>query len=99
MIRSSSIQMFLWIVIAIAAAIVALPMPTSAQDDANEPLNPLDRPGNTNIPSYYSLVDYNLTSPSTWATAVGGFANPGVYQMLPGGEGQFFWTDQNQDVL
>ena len=51
------------------------------------------------IPSYYSELDFNLTSPSTWATAVGGFANPGVYQMMPGGEAQFFWTSTHQDAL
>ncbi len=51
------------------------------------------------IPSYYSELDFNLTSPSTWATAVGGFANPGVYTMLPGGEAQFFWTSTHEDAL
>jgi protease-4 len=100
MTRLSSLQKFAWTAVVVAAiAAASLPVPASAQDDANDPLNPLDRPGNTDIPSYYSLLDFNLTSPSTWATAVGGFANPGVYTMLPGGEGQFFWTDQNQDVL
>jgi protease-4 len=45
------------------------------------------------IPSYYSNLQYNLTAPSAYATAVGGFANPGVYRMLPGSEVLFTWTD------
>jgi protease-4 len=99
MIRNSCMRKPLWILVAVVVGNLVLAMPAWAQTDTDDPLNPLDRPGNSNIPPYYSLVDYNLTSPSTWATAVGGFANPGVYQMLPGGEGQFFWTDQNQDIL
>jgi protease-4 len=73
--------------------------PAVAQNDGGTVFDPLDQPGTSNLPSYYSLLDYNLTSPSTWATAVGGFANPGVYQMMSGGEAQFFWTDQNQDIV
>jgi protease-4 len=98
--RSSPIHILLRA--AAAAAVIAAvtsPAPASAQDGGDNPLSPLHRRGSSNIPSYYSLADYNLTSPSTWASAVGGFANPGVYQMLPGGEAQFFWTDQNQELL
>lgn len=61
--------------------------------------DPLDNAGTTNIPSYYRHLDFNLTSPGTWATATGGYANPGVYSMMQGGEAEFFWTDQNLDVL
>ena len=85
--------------LAAAAVITTSFTPGAAQTDKDDPLNPLNQPGTSNIPSYYTLVDYNLTSPSTWETAVGGFANPGVYQMMQGGEIQFFWTDQNQDIL
>ena len=100
MTRISSNKMTLWGATAVVVAVTVLSyLPAYPQTDTGNALNPLEQPGNTNIPSYYSLLDYNLTSPSTWATAVGGFANPGVYQMLPGGEAQFFWTDQNQDIL
>jgi protease-4 len=77
--------------------VVALtPLGAAAQDD---PLSPLTRQGSSDIPSYYLTNGFNIASPSTWATADGGYANPGVYPMLPGGEGQFFWTAKNKDVL
>jgi protease-4 len=50
------------------------------------------------IPSYYSLLDFNLTSPGARATAVGGFANPAVYQMLPGSELDYFWSDEDAQL-
>jgi len=45
------------------------------------------------IPSYYSHLDFNLTSPGTQVTSVGGFANPALYNMMPGSEMQFYWSD------
>jgi protease-4 len=53
----------------------------------------------SNIPSYYTHLNFNLTSPSTWATPAGGYANPGVYQMMPGGAAEFCWTSQNEDMI
>ena len=50
----------------------------------------------SSIPSYYDHLQYNLTAPSTYARAVGGYANPAVYGMLPGGELQFAWTDSDR---
>jgi protease-4 len=52
-------------------------------------------PGNASdeIPSYYSHLDFNLTSPGTQVSAVGGFANPAVYRMLPDSEMWFYWSD------
>ncbi|MBI4719833.1 MAG: hypothetical protein HY770_01085, partial [Chitinivibrionia bacterium] len=52
----------------------------------------------TQLPSYYSLLDFNFTSPGARATAVGGFANPAVYRMLPGGEVSYFWSDENAQL-
>ena len=49
--------------------------------------------GSSQIPSYYSQLDFNLTSPSAFATAVGGYANPAVYQMMPGSEISYFFSD------
>ena len=50
------------------------------------------------IPSYYQALDFNLTSPSAFPEAVGGFANPSIYPMMPGGELEFFWSSfDNQD--
>lgn len=51
------------------------------------------------LPSYYSLLDYNLTSPTAWTTAAGGFANPAVYSMMPGGELEYYWTANKADAL
>jgi protease-4 len=45
------------------------------------------------IPSYYSHLDFNLTGPGTQVSAVGGFANPALYRMLPNSEMQFHWSD------
>jgi protease-4 len=45
------------------------------------------------IPSYYSHLDFNLTSPGTQVSSVGGFANPAVYRMLPDSEMRFYWSD------
>ncbi len=86
----------LCLVCVIACLLAQIPVGLSAQSSG---LDPLDQPGTSNIPSYHQQLDFNLTSPSTWATATGGFANPGVFTMLPGGEAEFFWTDQNLDVL
>jgi protease IV len=47
------------------------------------------------IPSYYQTLDFNLTSPSAFAEAVGGYANPSIYPMMPGGELEFYWSDYN----
>ncbi len=44
------------------------------------------------IPSYYQTLDFNLTSPSAFTEAVGGYANPSIYPMMPGGELEFYWT-------
>jgi protease-4 len=44
------------------------------------------------IPSYYQSLDFNLTSPSAFTEAVGGFANPSIYPMMPGGEFEFYWS-------
>ena len=51
----------------------------------------------SSIPSYYSLLQWNLTSPSAFSSAAGGYANPAVYGTLPGFEGQFSWTDVDND--
>lgn len=81
---------------ALLAVVALAPLSAAAQDD---PLSPLTRYGSSDIPSYYVANGFNIASPSTWATADGGYANPGVYSMLPGGEAQFFWTDKNKDVF
>ena len=47
------------------------------------------------IPLYYNQLRYNFTSPAARETAIGGFANPGVYGMLPGSETYFSWSDQD----
>ncbi|MCI0452092.1 MAG: signal peptide peptidase SppA [Candidatus Latescibacteria bacterium] len=65
----------------LAAAIVA----GSAPDDARAQ-------GYGAIPSYYQSLDFNLTSPSAFTEAVGGFANPSIYPMMPGGEFEFYWS-------
>ena len=86
-----------WInLLCLAVTVVALPLSAAAQDNGDDPLSRFDY---GRIPSYYTNLDFNLTSPSTWATADGGYANPGVYPMMGGGESEFFWTDQNLDVL
>jgi protease IV len=45
------------------------------------------------IPSYYRHLDFNLTSPTAFTHAAGGFANPSVYTMMPGAELEFYWSD------
>ncbi|MFQ5512552.1 MAG: S49 family peptidase [Candidatus Krumholzibacteriia bacterium] len=49
----------------------------------------------SSIPSYYSHLQFNLTSPTARAAAIGGFANPAVYGMMPGPEAQFSWSDRD----
>lgn len=46
--------------------------------------------GNSDIPSYYTHLDFNLTSPSAWTTAAGGYANPAVYAAMPGAELEWY---------
>ncbi len=50
------------------------------------------------IPSYYRSLDFNLTSPSAFTQAVGGYANPSIYPMMPGGELEFFWSSFDDAV-
>ncbi len=52
-----------------------------------------ETPSMSSIPSYYGLLQWNLTSPSAYSTVAGGFANPAVYSTLPAFEAQFSWTD------
>lgn len=49
------------------------------------------------IPSYYDHLDFNLTGPTAFTEAVGGYANPSVYPMMPGGEGEFYWSSYSAD--
>jgi hypothetical protein len=65
----------------LAAAAVVLAAATGARAD---------------IPSYYEHLDFNLTSPTGFTHAAGGFINPSVYPMMPGGEIEFFWTDYEE---
>jgi protease-4 len=51
------------------------------------------------LPSYYDQINFNLTSPSAWATAVGGFANPAVYGVMPGSEMEFYASHPESDPL
>lgn len=51
----------------------------------------------SSIPSYYGQLQWDLTSPSAFSTAAGGYANPAVYGTLPGFETQFSWTDVDND--
>lgn len=51
----------------------------------------------SSVPSYYSLLQWDLTSPSAYSTSAGGYANPAVYGTMPGGEAQFSWTDVDND--
>ena len=44
------------------------------------------------IPSYYQSLDFNLTSPSGFTEAIGGYANPSIYPMMPGSEFEFYWS-------
>ncbi len=36
----------------------------------------------TSIPSYYQHLDFNLTSPTAFTHAGGGYFNPSVYSMM-----------------
>lgn len=49
--------------------------------------------GSSRISSYYSNVDFLLSTPGAEGSAIGGFVNPAVYRMMPGPELQFFWSD------
>ena len=51
------------------------------------------------IPSYYSQLQFNLTSPSAYSTVVGGYANPAVYATLPGSEFNFSWNNRREAPL
>lgn len=46
------------------------------------------------IPFYHSQLDFLLTTPGAEGSAIGGYANPAVFGMLPGRELQFFWSDE-----
>ena len=51
------------------------------------------------IPSYYQQLDFNLTSPTAYTTAVGSFANPAVNKMMPGSELEYHWSADTNDVV
>lgn len=51
------------------------------------------------IPSYYEHLDFNLTSPTAFTEASGGFVNPSVYPMMPGGELEFYFSDHDDSPL
>ncbi len=51
------------------------------------------------IPSYYRSLDFNLTSPSAFTEAVGGYANPSIYPMMPGGELEFYWSSFDEQAF
>ncbi|HEX5133223.1 MAG TPA: signal peptide peptidase SppA [Candidatus Krumholzibacteria bacterium] len=51
------------------------------------------------IPSYYDHLNFNLTGPTALTEAVGGYANPSVYPMMPGAETEFYWSSYNGDAL
>ncbi|HET6462681.1 MAG TPA: hypothetical protein VFH33_02685, partial [Candidatus Krumholzibacteria bacterium] len=51
----------------------------------------------SSIPSYYQHLDFNLTSPTAFTHAGGGYFNPSVYSMMPGGEGEVYWSDFDED--
>jgi protease-4 len=53
------------------------------------------------IPSYYRDLDFNLTSPTAWTTAAGGYANPSVYAAMPGAELEWYGgvLDDGRDGL
>ena len=48
----------------------------------------------SSIPSYYDQLQFNLTSPSAYSTAIGGYQNPAVYGTLPGSEIIYSWSDK-----
>ena len=51
------------------------------------------------IPSYYEHLNFNLTSPTAFTEASGGFINPSVYPMMPGGEAEFYWSNFDESGL
>jgi protease-4 len=51
------------------------------------------------IPSYYEHLDFNLTSPTAFTHAAGGYFNPSVYSMMPGGEGEVYWSDFDESGI
>jgi protease-4 len=51
------------------------------------------------IPSYYQHLDFNLTSPTAFTHAAGGFANPSIYSMMPGAEVEFYWADHEDSPI
>jgi len=55
--------------------------------------------GFSEIPSYYKDLSFDLTSPSAYVTAVGGYANPAVYAMMPGSEIEAYFSDPKQDLV
>lgn len=55
--------------------------------------------GASRIPSYYQHLDFNLTSPTAFTHAGGGYFNPSVYSMMPGGEGEAYWSNFDQDGI
>lgn len=74
-------RIFAWITIAVLAGGA-----TTAQAQAPAPP----------IPSYYDQLQFNLTSPTAFSTAIGGYANPAVYGLLPGGETIYAWSDKDK---
>ncbi len=76
---------YLWTA-ALAGGILTAPNDTHAQ-------------GYGAIPSYYQSLDFNLTSPSAFTEAVGGYANPSIYPMMPGGELEFYWSTFDEPVF
>ncbi|UCE19003.1 MAG: S49 family peptidase [Gemmatimonadota bacterium] len=46
------------------------------------------------IPSYYSNVDFLLSTPGAAGSAIGGYVNPAVYGVVPGPELQLYWSDE-----
>ena len=51
--------------------------------------------GFSEIPSYYTNLSFNLTSPTAYTTAVGGYANPAVYSIMPGSELETYFANPN----
>jgi protease-4 len=51
----------------------------------------------SDIPSYYEQLNFSLTGPSAWTAAVGGYANPGVYAAMPGGELEWYGSFLEDD--
>jgi protease-4 len=49
--------------------------------------------GAGSIPSYYQHLDFNLTGPTAFTQAAGGYFNPSVYSMMPGSEAEVYWSN------